>query len=84
MTRNPRFAESPIPDGSALKLRSECLLCGDVRLVSVIDGSLEVAVRSEPLSGQFSLRTGNLTGNLELLALLHGWRRIACCTMRGA
>lgn len=41
MSPDPRFLVTPIPVGSLFKLRSQCLRCGEARLVSVIDGSLE-------------------------------------------
>lgn len=41
MPADLRFAETLIEQGPTLKLRSQCLRCGETRIVSVMDGSLE-------------------------------------------
>jgi hypothetical protein len=42
MCSDPGFMEALVTDGSAWKLRSQCLRCGDTRIVSVMDGSLQM------------------------------------------
>lgn len=42
MCSDPGFMEALVTDGSAWKLRSQCLRCGDTRIVSVMDGSLQL------------------------------------------
>ena len=42
MCSDPGFLEALVTDGSAWKLRSQCLRCGDTRIVSVMDGSLQM------------------------------------------